>query len=98
MRLPEGPAAVDPAFGEEPGERVDHRGFQRLRRRERVAKSGHLRRVFGMKEVDVRVKGPGSGRESAITAMQSAGLNIKSIEDVTPLPHNGCRPPKKRRV
>jgi len=53
---------------------------------------------FGVKEVDVRVKGPGSGRESAITALQAAGLNIKSIEDVTPLPHNGCRPPKKRRV
>jgi small subunit ribosomal protein S11 len=53
---------------------------------------------FGVKEVEVRVKGPGSGRESAITALQSAGMNVKSIEDVTPLPHNGCRPPKKRRV
>lgn len=53
---------------------------------------------FGLKEIEVRVKGPGAGRESAITALQSAGLNIKVIEDVTPLPHNGCRPPKKRRV
>jgi len=53
---------------------------------------------YGVKEVDVRVKGPGSGRESAITALQMAGLSVKSIEDVTPLPHNGCRPPKKRRV
>jgi small subunit ribosomal protein S11 len=53
---------------------------------------------FGVKEVDVKVKGPGSGRESAITALQSAGLSIKSIEDVTPLPHNGCRPKKRRRV
>jgi small subunit ribosomal protein S11 len=53
---------------------------------------------YGVKEVDVRVKGPGSGRESAITALQMAGLTVKSIEDVTPLPHNGCRPPKKRRV
>lgn len=53
---------------------------------------------FGLKEVEVQVKGPGSGRESAITALQSAGLVIKAIEDVTPLPHNGCRPPKKRRV
>jgi small subunit ribosomal protein S11 len=53
---------------------------------------------FGVKEVDVRVRGPGSGRESAITALQSAGLNIKSIEDCTPSPHNGCRPRKKRRV
>ncbi|GAB6164816.1 30S ribosomal protein S11 [Thermostilla marina] len=53
---------------------------------------------FGVKEVEVRVKGPGSGRESAITALQAAGLTIKSIEDVTPLPHNGCRPRKRRRV
>ena len=53
---------------------------------------------FGMKEVDVKVKGPGSGRESAITALQAAGLKIKSIEDATPLPHNGCRPKKRRRV
>ncbi len=53
---------------------------------------------FGVREVDVKVKGPGSGRESAITALQSAGLTIKSIEDVTPLPHNGCRPKKRRRV
>ena len=53
---------------------------------------------YGMKEVEVKVNGPGSGRESAITSLQAAGLNIKSIEDVTPLPHNGCRPKKRRRV
>jgi small subunit ribosomal protein S11 len=53
---------------------------------------------FGVKEIEVRVKGPGAGRESAVTALQAAGLNVKAIEDVTPLPHNGCRPPKKRRV
>jgi small subunit ribosomal protein S11 len=53
---------------------------------------------MGVREVEVRVKGPGSGRESAITALQAAGLSIKTIEDVTPLPHNGCRPRKKRRV
>ena len=53
---------------------------------------------FGVKELEVRVKGPGAGRESAVTALQAAGLNVKAIEDVTPLPHNGCRPPKKRRV
>ncbi|RME74909.1 MAG: 30S ribosomal protein S11 [Planctomycetota bacterium] len=53
---------------------------------------------FGMKEVEVRVKGPGAGRESAIRAIQAAGLEIKSIADVTPLPHNGCRPRKRRRV
>ena len=53
---------------------------------------------LGIREMEVRVKGPGSGRESAITALQAAGITIKSIEDVTPLPHNGCRPPKRRRV
>ncbi len=53
---------------------------------------------MGMKRVHVRVQGPGSGRESAIQALQSAGLSIKSIKDVTPIPHNGCRPPKRRRV
>ncbi len=54
--------------------------------------------ALGVKRVHVRVQGPGSGRESAIQALASAGLEIKSIKDVTPLPHNGCRPPKKRRV
>jgi small subunit ribosomal protein S11 len=53
---------------------------------------------FGVKEVEVRVKGPGSGRESAVQALNQAGLLIRAIEDVTPLPHNGCRPRKKRRV
>jgi len=53
---------------------------------------------LGVKRVDILVQGPGSGRESAIQALASAGLFIKSIQDVTPLPHNGCRPPKKRRV
>lgn len=52
----------------------------------------------GVVEVEVRVKGPGAGRESAITALQASGLRIQSIEDVTPLPHNGCRPRKRRRV
>ena len=54
--------------------------------------------AHGMKEVEIRVKGPGSGRESAIRALQAIGLEISSIKDVTPIPHNGCRPPKKRRV
>ena len=53
---------------------------------------------FGLRDVEVKVKGPGSGRESAITALEAAGLKVNSIEDVTPLPHNGCRPRKKRRV
>lgn len=55
-------------------------------------------RKFGITEVEVHVKGPGSGRESAIAGLQNAGLRILSIEDVTPLPHNGCRPARKRRV
>ncbi len=53
---------------------------------------------IGIKEIEVRVKGPGFGRESAIRALQAAGLTITSIKDVTPIPHNGCRPKKKRRV
>lgn len=53
---------------------------------------------FGVREVEIRVKGPGSGRESAIQALHQAGMTIRAIEDVTPLPHNGCRPRKKRRV
>ena len=53
---------------------------------------------YGMKAVDVFVKGPGPGRESAVRAMNAAGLKINSISDVTPIPHNGCRPPKRRRV
>jgi len=52
----------------------------------------------GMRQIDVHVKGPGSGRESAIRALQAAGLKINLIKDVTPVPHNGCRPPKRRRV
>jgi small subunit ribosomal protein S11 len=54
--------------------------------------------AMGMERVQVHVQGPGSGRESAIQALQSAGLTVRSIKDVTPIPHNGCRPPKKRRV
>ncbi len=53
---------------------------------------------MGVRRVHVRVQGPGSGRESAIQALASAGLEVRSIRDVTPIPHNGCRPPKKRRV
>lgn len=53
---------------------------------------------FGVEECEVKVKGPGSGRAGAIRAIEAAGIDVKSIEDVTPLPHNGCRPPKKRRV
>ena len=55
-------------------------------------------RDHGLRSVDVRVSGPGSGRESAIRALATAGIDVRSIRDVTPMPHNGCRPPKRRRV
>jgi small subunit ribosomal protein S11 len=55
-------------------------------------------REFNMRTVEVRISGPGAGRESAIRALATAGLDVKAIKDVTPVPHNGCRPPKKRRV
>jgi small subunit ribosomal protein S11 len=61
-------------------------------------KAANEARKTGLQEVEVRVKGPGAGREQAILNLQHAGLKVGSIEDVTPLPHNGCRPPKKRRV
>jgi small subunit ribosomal protein S11 len=60
--------------------------------------AANVAREHGMKVVEVRVKGPGSGRESAIRALATAGLEVRGIRDVTPMPHNGCRPPKKRRV
>jgi small subunit ribosomal protein S11 len=60
--------------------------------------AGRKAQEHGMKELDVRVKGPGSGRESALRALQNIGFTIKQINDITPIPHNGCRPPKRRRV
>lgn len=60
--------------------------------------AGRKAQDHGMKELEVRVKGPGSGRESALRALQSIGFVIRTINDITPVPHNGCRPPKKRRV
>lgn len=60
--------------------------------------AGRAAMGHGLKEVDVRVKGPGMGRDSAVRALQSLGLNVLSITDITPVPHNGCRPPKRRRV
>ena len=63
-----------------------------------VEQAAHAAKRFGLIEVEVHVKGPGSGRDAAITALQSSGLRIHSIEDVTPLPHNGCRAKKRRRV
>jgi small subunit ribosomal protein S11 len=69
--------------------------FAATRAAERCA--GKAKRL-GMKEIEVRVKGPGSGRESAITALQNNGLKVTAVEDHTPIPHNGCRAPKRRRV
>jgi small subunit ribosomal protein S11 len=63
-----------------------------------AAQSAESAKEHGMQEVDVFVKGPGPGRESAIRAIQASGLKVRSIADVTPVPHNGVRPPKKRRV
>jgi small subunit ribosomal protein S11 len=60
--------------------------------------AAQIARKSGMVEIEVKVKGPGAGREQAILQLQNAGLKVTGIEDVTPLPHNGCRPPKKRRV
>jgi small subunit ribosomal protein S11 len=60
--------------------------------------AGHAARDAGVRSLDVEVQGPGSGREGAIRALQAAGLDVKSIRDVTPIPHNGTRPPKRRRV
>jgi small subunit ribosomal protein S11 len=61
-------------------------------------KAGAIVKEYGMKNLEVEVKGPGPGRESAVRALNNAGFQITNITDVTPIPHNGCRPPKKRRV
>ena len=63
-----------------------------------LAAAGVARDQYGMKSVEVRVKGPGSGRESAIRALAAAGVHIVQMKDITPIPHNGCHPPKRRRV
>ncbi|WP_438971743.1 30S ribosomal protein S11 [Methylophaga sp.] len=61
-------------------------------------KAGEVARDFGMKNLDVQIKGPGPGRESAVRSLNNLGFKITNITDVTPIPHNGCRPPKRRRV
>ncbi|WP_241085051.1 30S ribosomal protein S11 [Candidatus Vondammii sp. HM_W22] len=61
-------------------------------------RAGQVAKEYGVKNLDVNVKGPGPGRESAVRALNNAGFKVTSISDVTPIPHNGCRPPKKRRV
>lgn len=69
--------------------------FAAQRASERAAENAQK---YGVKEVEVRIKGPGSGRESAVRALRSMGMDVKAVEDVTPVPHNGCRPRKRRRV
>lgn len=69
--------------------------FAAARAAEKVAQKG---RRMGVTEVEVRIKGPGSGRDSAVTSLEQNGLRINAVEDHTPIPHNGCRPPKQRRV
>ena len=63
-----------------------------------AAAAANIAKEHGLRSLEVRVKGPGAGRESSIRALQAAGMEVKSIKDVTPIPHNGCRPPKRRRV
>src|SRR5271167_3457678 len=63
-----------------------------------ASNAANMARDHGVRSVDVRVSGPGSGRESAVRALSASGLDVRSIRDVTPIPHNGCRPPKRRRV
>src|SRR6266513_400544 len=89
------PAAAEPAKADEKKAAV--RKVKKLVQKaaESVAEKAQK---FGVREVEVKIKGPGAGRESAIRALQAAGLDVRVIEDVTPLPHNGCRPRKKRRV
>ena len=60
--------------------------------------AGKAAQEYGVKNIEVRIKGPGPGRESSVRALNSVGLKITSIQDITPVPHNGCRPPKKRRI
>jgi small subunit ribosomal protein S11 len=60
--------------------------------------AGNAAKTYGLRSLEVRVKGPGAGRESAVRALQTVGIDVRAIRDVTPIPHNGCRPPKRRRV
>ena len=96
---------VDASAVPEKGEKKEGAGRRKKtfkkRGEKRIVHHGlaHIQaKAVGMRSLDVRVKGPGSGRESAVRALQTVGLEVKSIRDVTPIPHNGCRPPKRRRV
>ena len=87
-------------FGQFEPDEAAHLAEARFETVRRIAEEAAARKVsdVGMRAVVVFVKGPGGGRESAVRALQAAGLSVISIKDVTPIPHNGCRPPKRRRV
>ena len=72
--------------------------FGIVERRQDIGDAAKKAQLLGMKEVEVRIKGPGAGRESAVRGIAAAGMEISVIKDITPVPHNGCRPPKRRRV
>ena len=78
--------------------KLDEQLSEEIRTHVEMATAANVAKDHGLRSIDIRVKGPGSGRESAIRALQAAGVEVKSIRDVTPIPHNGCRPPKRRRV
>ena len=88
---------------ENPSPHSNHAGYRKIQRhfgcsRSLAQQAARLAQDNGMREIDVFVKGPGPGREAAIRSLQAAGLVVRSITDVTPIPHNGCRPRKRRRV
>ena len=94
-------ASGDPAFVDVPVAKLTSRAYADERRAlidMAEEDAGKKAQEHGVKTLEVNVSGPGSGRESALRALQSVGLTITTIRDVTPMPHNGCRPPKRRRV
>jgi small subunit ribosomal protein S11 len=94
-KKPAGRPAKKKQFKKRGEKRVIHHGLAHIHA---SFNNTTITKAFGMRSVEVRVKGPGAGRESAIRALQTIGIDVKSIRDVTPIPHNGCRPPKRRRV
>src|SRR6058998_1546532 len=101
-KKPAGRPAKKKTFKKRGEKRIVHHGFAHIQASFNntivTITAGNTAKGVGMRSVEVRVKGPGAGRESAIRALQTIGIEVKSIRDVTPIPHNGCRPPKRRRV